>query len=121
MATEEYAPKLPVWDTYSGQYIYSASGKREVLLIAPTLSSPSPEVVPRRPQELSEHERWRLEYQGVPRDCHHDDLSLIEARYNLDKDLSLFEVLTGRSITCKQVMKKASQLMNKPTTVGGKL
>ena len=51
-------------------------------LLSPTLSSQSPEVVPRRPRgELSEDEQRKLEHQRVPRGCHHDDLSIMKARY----------------------------------------
>ena len=114
----------PAWDTHSGKYACGASGKTEVLLIVPSLPGhQSPEVVPRRPQiELSEDERRRLEHQGVPRDCHHDDLSIMKARFSLDEDKCVNEVLTGDSVTCELVKKKITHLMNdtyNTSTVGG--
>ena len=120
MATRGYEPESPIWDT-SGKVAYGAAGKREVLIIVPTLSGQSPEVVPRRPRgELSEDERRKLEHQGVPRDCHHDDLSIIKARHSLYKDTRGTEVMTGNSLSCESVRKKVTQLMNNTETVGGK-
>ena len=121
--TESPTSPNPAWDTHSGKYGYSASGQTEVLLIVPNLSGPSPEVVPRRPrEELSEDERRKLEHQGVPRHCHHDDLSIMKARFSLDKEKRVNEVLTGDSLTCELVKKQITRLMNNTNTdtVGGK-
>ena len=111
---------LITWHTSSGKYAYSARGKVEVLFIVSTSSSPSPEVVPRRPQKLlSEDERKKREHQGVFRDGHHDDLSIMKARYGLDKKKSISEVLTGDSLTCEQVTEKIVRLMNRTRAAGG--
>ena len=112
----------PNWDTCSGKYAYGALGKTEVLFIVPSLSSQSPaEVVPRRPrEELSEDEWRKLEHQGVPRECHHDNLSIMTARYNLDKLKRISGTLTGDSVTCEQVRKHVGQLMNNTELAGGK-
>ena len=116
MATSGYEPESSVtWDTGSGKYCYAAHGKTEVLFIVPSFSGQSPaEVVPRRPQkELSEDEQRKLEHQGVPRECHHDDLSIMKARYGLDKERSISEVMTGGSLTCERVTEKITRLMNR--------
>ena len=70
--------------------------------------------------ELTDDDRQKLEHQGVPRDCHHDDLSIIKVRYGLDKEMSIAEVLRDDgSLTCEQVTKKITQLMNETDTSGG--
>ena len=120
--TESPTSPNPTWDTHSGKYSYGASGQAEVLLIVPNLSDPSPEVVQRRPQEeLSEDEQRKLENQGVARDYHYDDLSIMKARFSLDKEKCVNEVLTGDSLTCELVKKQITRLMNNTNTntVGG--
>ncbi len=111
----------PTWDTENGKYTYGASGKSEVLLITSNLTTQDDNVVQRRPGgELKDDERQRLEHQGVPRDCHHDDLSIIKARYGLDKERSIAEVLSDDgSLTCEQVTKKITRLLNNTETCGG--
>ncbi len=113
----------PAWGTYNGKYAYSASGKTEVLLITSNLTTQDDDVVQRRPGgELKDDERQKLEHQGVLRDCHHDDTSIMKARFSLDKEKSIAEVLRNeRSLTCEQVTKKITQLLNNTDTNGGKL
>ena len=80
------------------------------------------DVVPRRPGgELTDDDRRRLEHQGVPRDSHHDDLSIMKARFSLDKEKTIAEVLRddGSPLTCEQVTKKITQLLNNTDTSGG--
>ena len=117
MAAKPPTSPNPAWDTHSGKYAYGASGQAEVLLIVPSLSGQSPEVVPRRTrEELSEDERRKLEHQGVPRECHHDDPSIIKARFILDKGKRVNEVLTGDSLTCELVKRQITHLMNNTNT-----
>ena len=107
--------------TGSGKYSYTAHGNTEVLLIVPSLSRLSSEVVPRRPrEELSEDEHKKLEHQGVPRECHNDDLSITRTRFDLDKTVSISEAVTGESLTCEQVTEKITRLMNKTHAAEGK-
>ena len=109
MATESSL----TWDSQSGKYTYSAQGKSEVLFIVPILSDQTPEVVPRRPRKkLSEDEQKKLEHQGVTRDCHHDDLSIMKARVHLNKETTASKVIRGESLTCEQVIEKIARLMN---------
>ncbi len=114
----------PAWSTHNGKHTYGATGKREVLLITSNPTTQDDDVVPRRPGgELTDDDRRRLENQGIPRDCHHDDLSIAKARFSLDKDMSIAEVLRddGSPLTCKQVTKKITQLLNNTDTCGGEV
>ncbi len=112
------------WDTRNGKYKYGASGITEVLLITSNPTIQDDDVVPRKPGgELTDDDRRRLEHQGVPRDSHHDDLSIMKARFILDKEKSMAKELNddGSSLTCVQVTKKISQLLNNTDTNGGEL
>ncbi len=103
---------------------YGASGKREVLLITSNFTTQDDDVIPRRPGgELKDDETRKLENQGIPRDCHHDDLSIMKARFSLDKtEISIAEVLRDDgSLTCEQVTKKITQLQNNTDTCGGEV
>ena len=84
------------WSTHSGKYNYGASGERDVLFIVSDSPSRNPDVVPRRSRgELTDNERRKLKHQGVPpRDCHHDDLSIMKARYGLDAKLLELSLVT---------------------------
>ncbi len=114
---------FPTWDTHNGKYGYGATGKTEVLLVTSNLTTQDDDVVQRRPGgELKDDERRKLEHQGVPRDCHHDDTSIMKARHSLDKEKSIAEVLRDDgSLTCEQVIKKITQLQNNTDTCGGKV
>ncbi len=92
-----------------------------MLLITSNLTTQDDDVVQRRPGgELKDDETRRLEHQGVPKDCHHDDLGIMKARYGLDKDNSIVEVLRNEgSLTREQVTKKITQLPNNTETSGG--
>ena len=111
----------PTWSTYNGKYRYGASGKREVLLITSNFTTQDDDVIPRRPGgELKDDERQKLEHQGVSRDCHHDDLSIMKARHGLNKESSIAEVLRDDgSLTHEQVTTKITQLLNDTETGGG--
>ncbi len=94
----------PTWSTSNGKYAYyGASGKAEVLLITSNLTTQDDDVVPRRPGgELTDDDRQKLEHQGVTRDSHHDDLSIMKARFILDKDKTIAEVLRDDgSLSCE--------------------
>ncbi len=113
----------PTWSTSNGKYAYGASGKAEVLLITSNPTTQDDDVIPRRPGgELTDDDRQKLEHQGVTRDSHHDDLSIMKARFILDKDKSIAEVLRyDGSLSCEQVTKKIALLLNNTDTCGGEL
>ena len=112
------------WTTCSGKYIYSAIGTIDILFVVSDSPSPNPDVVPRRSRgELTDDERCKLEHQGVPRDCHHDDLSIMKARYGQDKDCNIVGVESGDSgkeLTCEDVRKQITSLMNDTAKAEGK-
>ena len=111
------------WNTYSGKYAYSASGTKDVLFIVSDSPSRSPDVVPRRSRgELTDDEKRILEHQGVPRDSHHDDLSIMKARYSQDKLCAVVGVESGdsgRELTCEDVKKQIASLMNNTDKAAG--
>ena len=113
------------WSTRSGKHDYGAVGERDVLVIVSDSPPRNSDVVPRRSQgELTNDERRKLEHQGVPRDCHHDDLSIMKARYGLDTEYQIVGVESGdsgRELTCEDVKKKIASLMNNTDKEGGEL
>ncbi len=111
----------PTWSTHNGKYAYGAIGKLEVIVITSNPTTQDDDVVPRRPgRELTDDDRRKLEHQGVPRDSHHDDLSIMKARFSLDKDKTIAEVLRDDgSLSCEQVTKKITLLLNNTDTSGG--
>ena len=124
MATEEsQADTSPEWTTFSGKYAYSAYGTIDILFIVSDSPSSNPDVVPRRSRgELTDDERRKLEHQGVPRDSHHDDLSIMKARYNLDKYCAVVGVQSGdsgRELTCGDIKKQIASLMNNTDKAAG--
>ena len=113
------------WSTDSGKACYGASGERDVLIIISNSPSRDSDVVLRRSRgELTEDERRKLENQGVPRDCHHDDLSIMKARYGLDSRPQIVGVESGdsgRELSCEDVKKLIASLMNNTDKKGGEL
>ena len=111
------------WTTYSGKYAYSAYGTIDVLFIISDSPSRNPDVVPRRScGELTDDERRKLEHQGVSRDSHHDDLSIMKARYSMDKLCAVVGVESGdsgRELTCEDVKKQIASLMNNTDKAAG--
>ena len=113
------------WSTHSGKHNYGASGGRDVLFIVSDSPSRNPDVVPRISRgELTDDERHKLENQGVPRNCHHDDLSIIKARYGLHSRSKIVGVESGdsgRELTREDVKKQIESLMNNTDKAGGEL
>jgi hypothetical protein len=110
------------WSDYSGKVTYGAAGPRDVLLIVSEGGDESPlpshpDVVRRRPAiELTEEVRGKLENQGIPRQHQHDELAIIRARYELDKNRVFHGVeMTqpgGERLTRERVLKQIAILMN---------
>lgn len=95
---------------------FSDMGKTDVLLIVSEPDSRNPLVVPRRPNtELSPPEVVKLENQGVAKEHHTDDLSIMKARYELDKDCCMVGVEQGqtdRELSSVDVRKKISSVFS---------
>ena len=112
----------PLWDSCSGKCEYSASGKTEVLFIVSNRSGISKEAEPRRSRiKLSEKEQKKLENEGVAKDSHSNDLSIMKARFRCDKEKNIYEEMTGGSLKCKEVKTTIMQLMGSTNAEGGKI
>jgi hypothetical protein len=99
--------------------VYAVGGGRDVLILAPDLSLPHPEAVARRPGQLTDEDKLKLQSQGVFHESH-DELDIIKARYRLDKDFSVVEVKSGGSISCKEVLGRIEHILNTTENNGGK-
>lgn len=123
MATDrESTDRLCTQWTTSGKHNYAAVGGRDILIIVSDNSSPNPDVVPRRSQgELKDNERNKLDNQGIPRECHHDDLSIMKARYGQHPKSHILGVASGRELTCEDVKKKIASLIRDTDKEGGRL
>ena len=110
-------PTTPWYKT--GIVDYSVCGGRDILIIFSDSPLPHPEVVARRPGQLTKEDKLKLLIQGVPPDCQ-DDLDIITARYKLDKRCKIVGVKSGTSLSREEVMKSIGQLLSTTKNDGGK-
>ena len=73
---------------------YQASGGRDVLIIAPDLSLPHAEAVPRRPGQLTQEDKIKLLSQGLPPDSCHDEWAIIKLMLDTNWTRSVNQVRT---------------------------
>ena len=106
------------WGCGTATCKYSAAGGRDVLILAPDLSLPHPEAVARRPGQLTEEDKVKLQSQGLPPDCQSEQ-DIIRARYDLDKRSKIVEVKSGQSLT-QEVIESITHLLNTTQNDGGK-
>ena len=99
--------------------MYAVGGGRDVLILAPDLSLPNPEAVARRPGKLTEENKLKLLSQGVPPDCQ-DEVAIVIARHELDKNQKIVEVKSGKSLSQKEVLKSIEDLLLTTKNNGGK-
>lgn len=112
----------PFWKS-TGTAAYGAAGGRDILLISSEAPLCSPDAVPRCRVELTEDDRRRLINQGIPEHCFGDDLSIVRARLNLDKECCLSGVEVskpGKELSRDYVLKQIASLMNNTTKPGGR-
>ena len=109
-----------LWHNLSGRVKYGAAGGRDVLILAPDLSLPHPEAEPRRPGQLTQEDKLKLQSQGLPPDSCHDELDIMKARYELDKMGKMFEVKLGQSLSREEVIENIAHLLNTTQNDGGK-
>ena len=109
-----------LWDSRGGTVRYGALGGRDVLILAPDLSLPHPETVARRPSQLTEEDKLKLQSQGLPTNCQ-DEQTLIKARYKLDKEYKIVEIKSGQSLSQDNVLESIVHLLNTTQNDGGKL
>ena len=106
-----------------GTVYSSAGGGRDVLIIGSDVPLPQRDAVSQCNIELTEDDRRRLTNQGISETCC-DDLSIIRARTNLDKDCALVGVevsggLHGKELSRDYILKQIASLMNNTTKPGG--
>ena len=115
------------WSSIAGKAEYGATGVRDVLLIVSEDDLSHPDVVPRRPAiELTQQLREKTENQGIARDQQADDLTIMKARYSLQKGRTVVGVeksgpsgvLGGKKVTRESVLKHITTLMD--NSAGGK-
>ena len=102
-----------------GTIIYNAGGGRDVLILAPDLSLPHPEAVARRPGQLTEEDKMKLQSQRLPPDSCHDELVIVKARCELDMRYRIVDIKSGPSISREDVLKHISHLLITTQTDGG--
>ena len=98
---------------------YEAGGGRDILILAPNLSLPHPEAVARRPGQLTEEDKLKLQSQGLPHDCH-GELEIIRSRCELDKKLKVIGVKSGKLLR-EDIIKHIAHLLTTTCNDGGKL
>ena len=103
----------------TGRMRHNAAGGREVLILAPDLSLPHPEAVPRRSGQLTQEDKLGLLSQGLPPDCQ-NELEITKAKYELGKIYTLVEVKSGQSLSQIEVLDNIDQLLNTTQNDGGK-
>ena len=74
----------------------------------------------RRPGQLTEEDKLKLQSQGVPPDCH-DELDIVMARNNLDKRLKIVEVKTGWSLSRAEIVESLEHHFNITKNEGGNI
>ena len=99
---------------------YSVGGGRDVLLIDSDLSHPHPETVMRRPGQLTIEDKQKLRSQGVIFESQ-SDLAIVKAKHQLDKRITIVEVKSGELLSCEEVIKRVSLLLNTTKNDGGKI
>ena len=100
--------------------VYNAIGGRDVLILAPDLSLPHPEAVPRRPGQLTQEDKLKLQSQGLPPDLCHNELAITKARYELDKMCKIVEVKSGKLLSQEEAIENIAHLLNTTQNDGGK-
>ena len=72
----------------------------------------------RRPGQLIEDDKLKLQSQGLPPDCQ-DELNIIQARYEVDKEYT-FKVKSTYSQSQKEVLENIAHLLDTTQNDGGK-
>ena len=117
-ASNKKAPSTSLWyrtDTIE----YTVGGGRDVLILAPDLSLSHPEAVARRPGQLTEEDKLKLQSQGLPHDCQ-NELDITRARYELDKRCNIVEIKLGKSPSQDEIIQSIEHLLNTTQNDGGK-
>ena len=109
----------------TGSLAYSAQGGRDVLIVESDipLSDHDPDVVSRRPAELTDGDRQKLKSQGVTSDDLHE-ASIIRTRYEKDERRILFRILRSEpdqhQLLRRNVFDSIVELFKRTKNDGGK-
>ena len=94
-------------------------GSRDILIVAPDPSLPHPEAVARRPGQLTEEDKLKLQSQGLPPDCL-NELDIVGTRCKLDKECKIVGVKMGQSLSKEEITKSITYLLSTTTNDGGR-
>ena len=107
----------------TGSLAYSAQGGRDVLIVESDLPLSNPDVVSRRPAELTDGDRQKLKSQGVSSDELHE-ASIIRTRYEKDERRILFRILRSEpdqhQLLRRNVFDSIVELFKRTKNDGGK-
>ena len=70
---------------------------------------------------MTEEDKQRLQMQGVSPDCIKDELTIVKARYNLDKECTVVGVKSEQLQSRAKVMESIAHLLNSSQSDGGKM
>ena len=98
---------------------YSVHGQRDVLIIVSDQPLTHPEAVARRPGQLTEEDRQKLQSQEVPPDCQ-NELAIVKTRFELDKRCKIVGVMSGW-LSGKAVKKNIESALTNTKKDGGKI
>ena len=102
----------------TGRTPYQVRGGRDVLIISGDLPPHQPEAVARRPGQLTEEDKQKLLRQGVTGD-YQDEVDIVRARWELDKKSKIVDIKSGHSLSCEEVSKSITHLLNTTKNNGG--
>ena len=98
--------------------MYNSGGGRDVLILATDLSLPHPEAVARRPGQLTEEDKLKLQSQGLPPHFQ-NELAIILARCKLDRRLQVVKIKSD-TISQKEATENIQHILMTTKNKGGK-
>ena len=124
MSTEKEAKRDQTWEcTIQGEKKHGAYGTRDILIIYQDENLQREDIVRRVPSELTNNDQRQLQWLNLPPDQWKDDASIMAARYNMDPDYDITEVIRskpGELLTAKYARKQIEILMNNTQKGGSK-
>ena len=109
--------------SYQGKLDHSAYYESEVLIISQDEGLQVADTVPRRTCELTDDDNKQLERLNIPQSSWHDDVSIMAARYALDKRFIIVNIersTPGNQLSKAKVMQRIRDTMKTSTKPGGK-
>ena len=72
----------------------------------------------RRPGQLTEEDKLKLQSQGLPHDCH-DELAIVKARYEQAPGNKIVEIKSGQSLSREEVIESIDHHLHITQNDGG--